>query len=646
MHIPDAYLSPITQAAGYVVVAPILVYAARKTRASLNTKQAPLLAVGAAFAFAVQMFNIPALGGTTAHALGTALLAILLGPWAAMITMALNLTVQALFFGDGGVLSLGVNAFDMAVVPAFLGAGLYRLIVGSSAGTAGVSTRMLVGAVVASYVGTSVASLCAGVILGIQPLLAHDAMGHALYFPFGLAVSVPAMLMTHLLIAAPAEAIITVSALAYLWKNFPDLAGARTVVRVGSGMRLGRSLIVVLFLTPFGLIAGGTAWGEWDPDALQKLIGYVPKGAAASQDLVKPLLPDYGLPHSSGPVWMVVGYLLSAVLGGGLVALFTHGLIRKSSKPSISSSGRAALGSSLPTWLTTPQDSAVASLEKSSKKPWLEGLLAKMKVSLERALLSEECARKPGFLQGLDARVKFGLALAALVGVALTKQAWVLTLGLGLILGLAWTSWVPIRAFSTRVWGTVFFFGTFAALPLALRAVTPGPIWLALGPFSVSNTGALAAITMLLRLACGIGTMLLLTQTTRWHSLVKGLRSLGLPDGICGALTLAYRYLFVTVATLEEMVIARKSRQVRNAPVGSFAKAQARDYAGAGAAILFGKSYSLMEEVHMAMRSRRYGQPTSVQLQEAQLKAEKLDMKSRVPEKILVTEKLGEINAV
>jgi energy-coupling factor transporter transmembrane protein EcfT len=167
-----------------------------------------------------------------------------------------------------------------------------------------------------------------------------------------------------------------------------------------------------------------------------------------------------------------------------------------------------------------------------------------------------------------------------------------------------------------------------------------------MGGFTVSGPGAEAAITMLLRLACGIGTMLLLTQTTRWHSLVKGLRSLGLPEGICGGLTLAYRYLFVTVATLEEMVIARKSRQIGHAMAGSAAKDHAREYAGAGAAILFGKSYALMEEVHMAMRSRRYGQPTATQVRQAQRQAEKLDEKDRVLGKNLVTEKLGEINAI
>src|SRR5580692_6869155 len=104
MHIPDAYLSPITQAAGFAVMTPIWAFATRRTVRELTSKQAPLLSIGAAFCFAIQMFNIPAIGGTTAHALGTALLAILLGPWAAVLGLTLTLVIQALLFGDGGIL--------------------------------------------------------------------------------------------------------------------------------------------------------------------------------------------------------------------------------------------------------------------------------------------------------------------------------------------------------------------------------------------------------------------------------------------------------------------------------------------------------------------------------------------------------------
>src|SRR5450755_2304422 len=112
-------------------MAPVWFVAARRTRKELTSKQAPLLSMGAAFCFAVQMFNIPAVGGTTAHALGAALLAILVGPWAAVLGLTLTLVIQALLFGDGGILSLGANSFDMAFIASFVGYGIYRGLAGN-----------------------------------------------------------------------------------------------------------------------------------------------------------------------------------------------------------------------------------------------------------------------------------------------------------------------------------------------------------------------------------------------------------------------------------------------------------------------------------------------------------------------------------
>jgi cobalt/nickel transport system permease protein len=159
MHIPDAYLSPATEAAAFGVMVPIWAIAARRTAADLTSKQAPLLSIGAAFCFAIQMFNIPAIGGTTAHALGATLLAILVGRWAAVLGMTLTLAIQALLFGDGGILSLGANCFNMAFVASFVGYGVYRLCAGRNEFG---SPRALVAAAIGAYAGTVTASLSAG----------------------------------------------------------------------------------------------------------------------------------------------------------------------------------------------------------------------------------------------------------------------------------------------------------------------------------------------------------------------------------------------------------------------------------------------------------------------------------------------------
>src|SRR5262245_25316192 len=111
----------------YAASVPFWVAAGRRVRAVVRNRYVPLLALGAAYCFLVMMFNLPIPDGTTAHAVGGVLVAVLLGPWAAVIAVSTALLIQALFFGDGGVLALGANCFNMAIVMPFVGYGVYKL---------------------------------------------------------------------------------------------------------------------------------------------------------------------------------------------------------------------------------------------------------------------------------------------------------------------------------------------------------------------------------------------------------------------------------------------------------------------------------------------------------------------------------------
>src|SRR4051812_41703236 len=146
------------------------------------------------------MFNVPIPDGTTAHAVGGVLVAVLLGPWAAVIAVSTALLIQALFFGDGGVLAFGANCVNMAVVMPFVVYAVYRTI---AHGTALTSTRRALAAGIAAYLGLNVAALCAAIEFGIQPELFYktSAAGSKipLYAPFHLSQSIPAMLFAHLL---------------------------------------------------------------------------------------------------------------------------------------------------------------------------------------------------------------------------------------------------------------------------------------------------------------------------------------------------------------------------------------------------------------------------------------------------------------
>ncbi|GIV16434.1 MAG: hypothetical protein KatS3mg022_1869 [Armatimonadota bacterium] len=601
MHIPDAYLSPVTHAAAAGAMVPLWVVAARRTARHLSAQQVPLLSLGAAFCFALQMFNVPAVGGTTAHAVGATLLAILLGPWTALLAVTLTLGIQAIFFGDGGVLALGANSFNMGFVAAFAGYGVYRLLAGN---TEPGSRRALVAAGAGAFAGSVLSAASAGVILGIQPLIAHDGAGRALYFPFGMNVSVPAMVHIHLLVAAPVEAVVTMVALAYLWRNFPELVSQRRVVRADKPMRLWMVFALVLLLTPLGLIATGSAWGEWDEETLQKLVGYVPAGILRfGEGVLKPLIPDYTLPGREGRFWEVVSYLLSAAVGATITAWIARALVRKPSPVPAEVPPHCSPAGTLPVWMLHKEQLPSSTLP-ASRGRWLERTLLQLREAVANAVAAEELARQPGYLQRLHPLAKTLTLLATLLAVSLSRSPVVPFAVLVGSIFLAIVSHLPLRSLFARALMPVLLFGAALALPLVSHAVTPGRVlWEPFGwhAVAVSDRGLFSALILLLRIGSAVTVTLLWSLTTRWHLLLHSLRSLRVPRWMVTGLALTYRYIFTLVDTLAEMVLARRSRQV-----GAATAQQARSYAGVSAAVLLAKSLSLQEEVYRAMRSRGF----------------------------------------
>jgi cobalt/nickel transport system permease protein len=222
MHIPDGYLGPATYGTMFAVTIPFWAFASWKMNKTLKTKQAPYLALGAAFSFVTMMFNIPIIGGTSGHATGATLIAILLGPWAAIISVSVALIIQALLFGDGGITAIGANCFNMAVVGGLAGYGIYRLI---AAGAEVKSKRRWVAGAVAAYISLNASALITAVQFGIQPVLEKTPTGQPLYSPFPLRISVPAMAIEHLFLFGIVEAVVTALVIKYFQKNDPEMLG-------------------------------------------------------------------------------------------------------------------------------------------------------------------------------------------------------------------------------------------------------------------------------------------------------------------------------------------------------------------------------------------------------------------------------------
>ncbi len=218
MHIPDGYLSPIISVGLGAATVPGWAVATNRVQKALSDRTIPLLAVFSAMSFTIMMFNIPVPGGTTAHGVGGTLIAIVLGPWAAAIAVSVALIIQALFFGDGGVLAIFANCLNMAFILPFVGYGVYRLLAGRSPM---LSERRVWAAGIGAYIGITASALAVGVQLGIEPIL-FTQNGHALYSPYGLESAIPAMLLAHALGASIVEALITALGVAWIQSRHPE----------------------------------------------------------------------------------------------------------------------------------------------------------------------------------------------------------------------------------------------------------------------------------------------------------------------------------------------------------------------------------------------------------------------------------------
>jgi cobalt/nickel transport system permease protein len=561
MHIPDGYLGPQTYAVLDAVMVPIWVVAARKVKRTLKSRQIPLLALGAAFAFIIMMFNVPVVGGSTGHAVGATLIAVILGPWAAVIAVSIALVIQAGLFGDGGVTALGANCFNMAVVVPFVGYYLYRLICGDAPS----SSRRVVSAGVAAYVALAAGAICAGFELGIQPYIAHTAGGQALYAPYKLSVAVPAMALGHLLFFGWVEAFATMGVVAALARSEPRLLEMKPAARP---LRwLWGAVGVLTLLTPIGALARGAAWGEWSGRDLKSLVGYVPANLAKLGGLWRATMPGYTTPGVGNTL---LGYLIAAVAGAALCVAFAWGL-----GALLARRGRG----------------------RSLARKTADSIAHAVTEVLE----NEEIAARPGLLQGLDPRVKLLTLVLFAVTASLVHALWVLIALVGLTLALAGASRVGVSSFARKVWGSAGLLAALIVLPSTLAFFTPGRIVLSVGPLSFTAPGIIGAATLVARVAAAAGFALLIVWTMRWSGLLHALTALHLPDVVVATLAMTQRHILTLLRTVEQIHLARESRTLTRGN-----NKENRTWVTDRMAFVVRKSMKTADDVYDAMLSRGF----------------------------------------
>ncbi len=200
MHIPDGFVAPQIYLPTSVVAIGLWSYGVRRLQVRLQAAALPQLAVLTALAFVLMMIAIPLPGGTSAHAAGVGILAVLFGVWIPFICISLVLLLQALVFGVGGVTALAINALAMGLVGSAAAVGGFRLLRG---------VNEVAALFIAGWLSVIVPAALMAIALGVQPMLACAADGSPLFFPFGLSITLPAVLVPHALIGI-GEGVLTV----------------------------------------------------------------------------------------------------------------------------------------------------------------------------------------------------------------------------------------------------------------------------------------------------------------------------------------------------------------------------------------------------------------------------------------------------
>jgi cobalt/nickel transport system permease protein len=292
MHIPDGFLSVTVSVVLWIISIIVIAYALKRVGEDLGERQVPLMGVLAAAIFAGQMLNFTVAGGTSGHLMGAAIATILLGPWAAILVMTTVVGVQALIFQDGGLLVLGANIFNMAVVGVAVSYFVYQTVMRLSGGK---RWGIFVGGFVAAWASIVVAAL------GVALQLALSGTSPA-------NIAIPAMGGIHALIGV-GEGLITVGALALVYATRPDLLQAGQARTTGGAAIWVGGLLIALALAVISPLASSNPDGlEWVAE--QK--GFLD----TAQGPLYEIIPDYVFPGVSNEA---AATIIAGIVGSILV---------------------------------------------------------------------------------------------------------------------------------------------------------------------------------------------------------------------------------------------------------------------------------------------------------------------------------------
>ena len=586
MHIPDGIVDNATTLTGtWLGSAGAVGYAIRWVRIRLSEGRVVLMAVLSALIFALQMLNFPVAGGTSGHFAGAAAAAILLGPWPAVVVMATVLLVQAVFFLDGGIVALGPNVFNLAVVTTFTGWWTYLAVTRFVRGRRG----RLAGAFAAGWVSI----LCGASAAAIEIAASGKAP---------LALALGSMAFWHALIGI-GEGLITAGLVGYLLAVRPDI-----FARQENEAPVGR---VAAGLAALAIVAASLSFlASAFPDGLEHVLAGAGVEVPAGGARIPFALADYTIPGLGGSPALAT--VLAALVGSVLTGVALWMLLRAVRR---TGHGQGAAELAPASGIPAAHEATADAARGFHRHPHSHDedpahVHPHHHVGAARAdapahahthgVFFERHTYVVSPIHALDPRAKVVAATVLVVAIVLSRPLWPAEF-VALVLFYAAVTLLarlPLGAILLRTAIVLPFAGVIALFaPLAQSGGSLSAGGLA---GSYAHGGWIAAYAVISKAWLSAWAVVLLTATTPVPRLFKGLKALHAPEVVLTMLSFLYRYVTAMGEQLGSLRNALESRGFGLTRAG-----RVRLY-GHLAGNLFVRAVERGERVHAAMMSRGY----------------------------------------
>ncbi|WP_343379000.1 cobalt ECF transporter T component CbiQ [Candidatus Bathycorpusculum sp.] len=563
---PDGLISPTIAIPAFIIT--LLFWAIAFKKIKLAEHQIPLMGLLTAFFFAAMMINIPLIGPTTAHLLGGAVIGLLLGPFAGLLSMSIILVMQAFLFGDGGLIVLGANVLNIGIIGVFIPCIIFIVLNKLFKPKIGPSFYATI--FLSAFFGDLLAAIAAGIEVGLSPLSTW----------YGLSVAVPAMALNHAIIGI-AEGFVTVFLIMALINLRPDVAEKSPILNklaifknktvndktpLPTSKKLNKKTILTGLTAALICVIIGVFCFSNSLEMLDLKAGEL---GLTDKPIFDPLFPDYSLTWLEGP-WgdLIIGVVFTLLLF--IIALLFAKLIIKT---------------------------------KNSQKR-IPRSLRDLVNGAETLIYIEDLSEKKGLMQAIHP-----IAKLVTIGFMIFSALFIHRLSYLLIIcivpiALTLFSRIPLRQLFTR---TLFIPLLMALISIPTLFLTAGdPLWTAnIGNITIAITiqGITRLLTFTLRIWFCIASLSLLILSTGFDKTLKLFATLHVPSLIIQLFSLTYRYFFVSIHEAQSILIAKEARTYINRQILNL---QALKDIGTMLSSLFIRTYERSERVYLAMKARGF----------------------------------------